>query len=113
MNFISRLFSKIEAGCAHKDGRLMVGDLILEVNSKDIRKSAYNDVAFLLKTLPQGKVTLKIGRLKTSASASLSNSTNQSANTSKTTSRRNSITNEQVNDNKSAESTSAKTSSKK
>jgi C-terminal processing protease CtpA/Prc len=105
---------QIEGGCAHKDGRLMVGDLILEVNSKDIRKSAYNDVAFLLKTLPQGKVSLKIGRLKTSASASISNSTSQSANTSKTTSRRNSITNEQVNDNKSAaESTSAKAHSKK
>lgn len=70
----------------------MIGDLILEVNGRDIRKSAYNDVAFLLKTLPQGKVTLKIGRFKTSANVSASNSGNASTNTSKSTSRRNSIT---------------------
>lgn len=72
----------------------MIGDLILEVNGQDIRKSAYNDVAFLLKTLPQGKVTLKVGRFKTSAAVSLSNSINASANASasgsKATSRRNS-----------------------
>jgi C-terminal processing protease CtpA/Prc len=74
----------------------MIGDLILEVNGQDIRKSPYNDVAFLLKTLPQGKVILKIGRFKTSANVSASNSanvsTNTSANDSKQTSRRNSIT---------------------
>lgn len=74
----------------------MIGDLILEVNGQDIRKSPYNDVAFLLKTLPQGKVNLKIGRFKTSANVSASNSanvsTNTSANDSKQTSRRNSIT---------------------
>ncbi|CAF0710871.1 unnamed protein product [Brachionus calyciflorus] len=85
--FISHI---IEGGCAHKDGRLTIGDLILEVNGQDIRKSAYNDVAFLLKTLPQGKVTLKIGRFKTSANASNSNSVCASLNGSKTTSRRNS-----------------------
>ena len=70
----------------------MIGDLILEVNAKDIRKAPYNDVAFLLKTLQQGKVNLKIGRFKTSANVSNSNSTNTSANGSKTTSRRNSFT---------------------
>lgn len=43
-----------------------MGDLILEVNNQDIRKSNYNDAAFLLKTLPQGKVDLKIGRFKVS-----------------------------------------------
>ena len=66
----------------------MVGDLLLEVNGQDIRMSPYNDVAFLLKTLPQGKVSLKIGRFKTSACQSQSSS----ANTSNKTSRRNSIT---------------------
>jgi hypothetical protein len=70
----------------------MIGDLILEVNGTDIRKSQYNDVAFLLKTLPQGKVSLKIGRFRTSATNSASNSANQSAVSSKTTSRRNSAT---------------------
>lgn len=65
--FISHI---IESGCAAKDGRLMIGDLILEVNDKDIRKSPYNDVAFILKTLPpQTKVTLKIGRLKSNVSS--------------------------------------------
>ena len=82
---------KIEGGCAHKDGRLMIGDLILEVNSHDIRRSPYNEVAFLLKTLPQGKVNLKIGRFKTSANVSNSNSANASANASKISSRRNSL----------------------
>lgn len=72
----------------------MIGDLILEVNGQDIRRSAYSDVAFLLKTLPQGKVSLKVGRFKTSAGASaassVSTSANVSASASKTTSRRNS-----------------------
>lgn len=77
---------KIEGGCAQKDGRLMIGDLILEVNNQDIRKAAYNDVAFLLKTLAPGKVVLKIGRFKTSASQT------SSGTGSKTTSRRNSTT---------------------
>ncbi len=55
----------IEDGCADKDGRLMVGDLLLEVNGLNIRTSPYNDVAYLLKTLPaQTKVQLKIGRFK-------------------------------------------------
>jgi hypothetical protein len=70
----------------------MIGDLILEVNGTDIRKSQYNDVAFLLKTLPQGKVSLKIGRFRTSATNSATNSAIQSAVSSKTTSRRNSVT---------------------
>ena len=56
----------------------MVGDLILEVQGQDIRKSSYNNVAFLLKTLAPGKVNLKIGRLKLSANASAQNSTNTS-----------------------------------
>jgi hypothetical protein len=93
--FVSHL---IEGGCAQKDGRLMIGDLILEVNNHDIRKSSYSDVAFLLKTLPQGKVNLKVGRFKTSANASASNSANGSSCVSPTqvgstkTSRRNSST---------------------
>ncbi len=63
----------IEGGCSAKDGRLMVGDLILEVNEKDIRKAPYNDVAYILKTLPpQTKVTLKVGRLKSNSSKSTS-----------------------------------------
>jgi hypothetical protein len=70
----------------------MIGDLILEVNGKDIRKSAYNDVAFLLKTLQPGKVSLKIGRFKSTFSMSGTNSSNQSTSNSKTTSRKNSIT---------------------
>jgi C-terminal processing protease CtpA/Prc len=65
----------------------MVGDLILEVNGQDIRKSSYNNAAFLLKTLPQGKVNLKIGRLKLSANSSVQNS----ANTSKQGSRKGSF----------------------
>ena len=65
--FISHI---IEGGCAAKDGRLMIGDLILEVNDKNIRRSRYNDVAYILKTLPpQTKVTLKIGRLKSTSSS--------------------------------------------
>ncbi|RNA29355.1 multiple PDZ domain isoform X3 [Brachionus plicatilis] len=83
--FISHI---IDGGCADRDGRLTVGDLILEVNDQDIRKSAYNDVAFLLKTLPQGKVTLKIGRFKTSTNRQ--NSTRASLNGSKINSTRNS-----------------------
>ena len=67
----------------------MVGDLLLEVNGNDIRKSPYNDVAFLLKTLPQGKVNIKIGRFKTSANQSQSSSTS----TSNKTSRRSSFSN--------------------
>ncbi len=69
----------------------MIGDLLLEVNGSDIRKSNYNDIAFLLKTLPQGKVNLKIGRYRTSASQSQTNSLNNSSKTS----RRNSVNNKQ------------------
>ena len=74
----------------------MVGDLILEVNGQDIRKSSYNNVAFLLKTLPQGKVNLKIGRLKLSTNNSNNNNNNissnqNSQNTSKQGSRRGSF----------------------
>lgn len=54
----------------------MVGDLILEVNGQDIRRSSYNNVAFLLKTLPPGKVCLKIGRLKLSTITNSQNSFN-------------------------------------
>ena len=89
--FVSHL---IEGGCAHKDGRLMVGDLILEVNGRDIRRASYSDVAFLLKTLPQGKVTLRVGRFRTSATNSLSASSCVSPTQagSAKTSRRNSVT---------------------
>jgi len=59
--FISHI---IDGGCAFKDGRLMVGDLILEVNGVDMRKAPYDDVAYCLKTLPQARVILKIGRLR-------------------------------------------------
>ncbi len=69
----------------------MIGDLLLEVNGTDMRKSNYNDIAFLLKTLPQGKVHIKIGRYRTSASQSQSNSLNSSSKTS----RRNSVNNKQ------------------
>lgn len=69
----------------------MIGDLILEVNNQDIRKAAYNDVAFLLKTLAPGKISLKIGRFKTSASQSQTSS----GAGSKTASRRNSTTQQQ------------------
>ena len=77
----------------------MVGDLILEVNGQDIRKMAYNDVAFLLKTLPQGKVSIKVGRFRTSASNSGAASVAQlsaaaSGQGSNQTSRRSSITNQ-------------------
>ena len=95
--FVSHI---IDSGCAQKDGRLMIGDLILEVNGQDIRKSSYSDVAFLLKTLPQGKVVLKVGRFKTSANVSLSNSSCVSPAVGSTkTSRRGSITqlNEEAN----------------
>jgi C-terminal processing protease CtpA/Prc len=55
----------IEGGCADKDGRLMVGDVLLEVNGLNIRSSPYNSVAYLLKTLPaQSKVQLKVGRFR-------------------------------------------------
>ena len=70
----------------------MIGDLILEVNNQDIRKAAYNDVAFLLKTLAPGKISLKIGRFKTSASQSQTSS----GTGSKTASRRNSTTQQQA-----------------
>ncbi|CAF3807288.1 unnamed protein product, partial [Rotaria magnacalcarata] len=62
--FISHI---IEGGSAEKDGRLMSGDLILEVNGKDLRLAAYEQVAYTLKTLPHGRVYIKIGRLKVNA----------------------------------------------
>ncbi|CAF4656488.1 unnamed protein product [Rotaria sp. Silwood1] len=62
--FISHI---LEGGCAEKDGRLMSGDLILEVNGQDLRTAAYEHVAYTLKTLPHGRVNIKIGRLKPSA----------------------------------------------
>ncbi|CAF1476859.1 unnamed protein product, partial [Didymodactylos carnosus] len=62
--FISHI---LEGGSAEKDGRLMSGDLILEVNGQDLRKAPYEHVAYTLKTLPHGKVTIKIGRLKPSS----------------------------------------------
>ncbi|CAF1001759.1 unnamed protein product, partial [Adineta ricciae] len=62
--FISHI---LEGGCAEKDGRLMSGDLILEVNGQDLRAAAYEHVAYTLKTLPHGRVNIKIGRLKASA----------------------------------------------
>ncbi|CAF0743296.1 unnamed protein product [Rotaria sordida] len=62
--FISHI---IEGSSAEKDGRLMSGDLILEVNGKDLRSAAYEQVAYTLKTLPHARVYIKIGRLKASA----------------------------------------------
>ncbi|CAF2616811.1 unnamed protein product [Rotaria sp. Silwood2] len=62
--FISHI---IEGGSAEKDGRLMSGDLILEVNGKDLRTAAYEQVAYTLKTLPHSRVYIKIGRLKANA----------------------------------------------
>jgi InaD-like protein len=62
--FISHI---LEGGCAEKDGRLMSGDLILEVNGQDLRTAAYDHVTYTLKTLPHGRVNIKIGRLKPSA----------------------------------------------
>ncbi|KAL7670580.1 hypothetical protein ACOME3_005516 [Neoechinorhynchus agilis] len=56
----------IEGGCAEKDGRLIPGDVLLEVNGRKISKLAYDDIVYLLKTLPYGKVNLNIGRLKPS-----------------------------------------------
>lgn len=47
-----RFFSvrfQIEGGSAEKDGRLMSGDLIVEVNGKDLRTAAYEQVAYTLK----------------------------------------------------------------
>jgi hypothetical protein len=44
----------------------MSGDLILDVNGQDLRTAAYEHVAYTLKTLPHGRVTIKIGRLKAS-----------------------------------------------
>ncbi|CAF2877629.1 unnamed protein product [Rotaria sp. Silwood2] len=64
--FISHI---LEGGCAEKDGRLMSGDLILEVNGQDLRTAAYEHVAYTLKTLPHGRVNIKIGRLKPSVHA--------------------------------------------
>ena len=82
----------------------MVGDLILEVNGQDIRKLVYSDVAFLLKTLPQGKVALKIGRFRSSIIMNFGNSSGMtsainlsssasSQQLSQKNSRRNSLTN--------------------
>lgn len=44
--FISHI---IEGGSAEKDRRLMSGDLIIEVNGKDLRTAAYEQVAYTLK----------------------------------------------------------------
>jgi len=66
--FISHI---IEGGSAEKDGRLMSGDLIVEVNGKDLRTAAYEQVAYTLKTLPHGRVEIKIGRLKANARRNL------------------------------------------
>ncbi|CAF1185501.1 unnamed protein product, partial [Adineta ricciae] len=62
--FISHI---IENSSAEKDGRLMSGDLILEVNGKDLRTAAYEQVAYTLKTLPHERVFIKVGRLKANA----------------------------------------------
>jgi hypothetical protein len=77
----------------------MVGDLILDVNGQDIRKMAYSDVAFLLKTLPQGKVSLRVGRFKSSTAGSPgtgSGSGVSSAPGSKPSSRRTSLVSQQT-----------------
>ncbi|CAF0974575.1 unnamed protein product [Adineta steineri] len=66
--FISHI---IENSSAEKDGRLMSGDLILEVNGKDLRTAAYEQVAYTLKTLPHSRVYIKIGRLKANARQNL------------------------------------------
>jgi len=42
----------------------MSGDLILEVNGKDLRTATYEHIAYTLKTLPHDRVYIKIGRLK-------------------------------------------------
>jgi len=54
----------------------MSGDLILEVNGKDLRAATYEQVAYTLKTLPHARVYIKIGRLKAN-SQSCSSSINK------------------------------------
>ncbi|UJR25101.1 hypothetical protein I4U23_006461 [Adineta vaga] len=80
--FISHI---LEGGCAEKDSRLMSGDLILEVNGQDLRTAAYEHVAYTLKTLPHGRVNIKIGRLK--ASTQVQNRQNSVGNDRKNRSR--------------------------
>lgn len=63
--FVSEVVS---GGVAESDGRLMSGDQILAVNGKDLTNAKQDEAATILKTV-QGKVALKIGRLKVNSQA--------------------------------------------
>ncbi|KAL7059690.1 hypothetical protein AAHC03_013806 [Spirometra sp. Aus1] len=53
----------IKGSIAHTDGRIMLGDQILSINDIDVQNSSQEEVATLLKAA-QGKITLRLGRLK-------------------------------------------------
>uniref|UniRef100_A0A0X3Q142 PDZ domain-containing protein n=1 Tax=Schistocephalus solidus TaxID=70667 RepID=A0A0X3Q142_SCHSO len=53
----------IKGSIAHTDGRIVIGDQILYINDIDVQNSSREEVATLLKAA-QGKITLRLGRLK-------------------------------------------------
>ena len=55
---------QVHGGAAEADGRLMKGDHILSVNGQDLRNASQEEAAAVLKTA-LGKVTIKLGRIKT------------------------------------------------
>lgn len=55
----------VKGGVADNNGHLSPGDRLLRVNGKDLRDANQEDAATLLKT-SMGKVTLTLGRLKSS-----------------------------------------------
>ncbi|KAE8746965.1 hypothetical protein FOCC_FOCC006385 [Frankliniella occidentalis] len=54
----------VHGGAAEADGRLMKGDMILSVNGQDLKSASQEEAAAVLKTA-LGKVTVKVGRIKT------------------------------------------------
>ncbi|KAK3933302.1 Multiple PDZ domain protein [Frankliniella fusca] len=54
----------VHGGAAEADGRLMKGDMIVSVNGQDLKSASQEEAAAVLKTA-LGKVTIKVGRIKT------------------------------------------------
>ncbi|UYV65093.1 inaD [Cordylochernes scorpioides] len=63
----------VKGGAAEADGRIMQGDLILEVNSFDMRNATQDYAASILKQVTTGKILLKLGRLKAGLRRSFTN----------------------------------------
>ncbi|KAI0984495.1 hypothetical protein GJ496_008548, partial [Pomphorhynchus laevis] len=64
--FVSNI---IDGGSAEKNGHLIPGDFLLELNGKKVFKVSYDDILYMLKTHPLGKLNLVVGRLRPYQSA--------------------------------------------